>query len=224
MSKVDNDLFADFGLSDIKKKEDTEDKPQQRLRCHTEKAKLRFDKRRFTSEQNMLEAIDWHFRNGYNYHIMSHGDVDSLSFLKHILRQQPLDYLLISTWCIGIEDVEELKTWANKGLINRFDCYLGEISKASYENAQKDLEKLTESTGGRCGIFRNHAKVMLCYGKLFQCAILSSANVNSNPRTENTTIFCDKDIADWYKNFFDDISPFNGSPDNWTKWGQRYNE
>ncbi len=215
---IDQDLFSGFGIDDfIKKPADTEN-TNQKLRCHTEKSKLKFDKRRFISEKNLLDEVDWHFKNGYNYHIMSHGDVDSLSFLKHILRQQPLNYLLISTWCIGIEDVEELKTWVEKRLIRRFDCYLGEISKASYANVQSDLERLTESTGGRCGVFRNHSKVMLCYGDLFQCTILSSANVNSNPRCENTTIFCDEELTDWYKNFFDEINPFNGSPDGWTKW------
>lgn len=213
---VDFDFDIDFGI-EVDSVERDLDK-QGYIRTHTERAKTRFDKRRFTSEQALLNNCDWHFRKGWQYHCISQGDVDSLSYLKHILRQQPLDYLLISTWCIGIEDVEELKVWVSRGLIKRLDVYLGEIAKASYARAQEDLEALAESTGGRCGIFRNHSKIMVGYGKRFDFVSLSSANVNTNPRAENTVICCNTSLADFYKEFFDGISPFNGNPTGWRAW------
>ena len=219
------DFGFDFNFSgkpadeapETEEKNEKEEK-QTYIRSFTERGKKIFDKKRFFSEQAMLQAVDWHFQPGCEYHCMSGGDVDSLSYLKHVVRQQPLEYLSISTWCIGIQDVHEIKEWIKKGLVKRFDCYLGEIAKASYAQAQTDLEKITGSTGGRCGIFRNHSKVMCCYGEKFDCVILSSANVNTNPRTENTLICCDSEIVDFYKSFYDDIKPFNGSPEDWTPY------
>lgn len=215
------DFGFNFDFSGEKpKEEEKEEKQEQKsyIRTFSERGKKIFDKKRFMSEQAMLEALDWHFEPGGEYHCISGGDVDSLSYLKHVIRQQPLEYLLISTWCIGISDVAEIKEWIKKGLVKRFDCYLGEIAKASYAQAQTDLEKLTQKTGGRCGIFRNHSKVMCCYGKHFDCVMLSSANVNTNPRTEQTVICCNTEIVDFYKDFYDDISPFNKSPKGWTPY------
>ena len=43
-------------------------------------------------------------------------------------------------------------------------------------------------------------------------------NINTNPRTENTVVICNTSVADFYKAYFDDIKPFNGSPDGWKPW------
>ena len=72
-----------------------------------------------------------------------------------------------------------------------------------------ELGEIARKGGGRLGVFRNHSKVMAFYGERFDGAILSSANVNTNPRTENTVIDCTTDAADFYRAFFDDIHPFN---------------
>lgn len=53
------------------------------------------------------------------------------------------------------------------------------------------------------------------------CAITSSANINTNPRTENTVITCDRDVALWYKAYYDGIHPFNGSPEGWEPYEVR---
>lgn len=55
----------------------------------------------------------------------------------------------------------------------------------------------------------------------FSCAITSSANINTNPRTENTVITCDRDVALWYKAYYDGIHPFNGSPEGWEPYEVR---
>lgn len=188
------------------------------VRVHTERGNKIYTKRRFFSEKALLETIDWHFNDGEIHCVITGGDVDSLTFLKHVLRQQKLHYCLVSSWCFGIEDTLEIKTWVEKKLIDRIDFYVGEIARASYAKCTEDLIDISAMTNGRCAVFRNHSKVILCYGDKFTCAILSSANVNTNPRTENTTIICEKEVADFYKSYFDDIKPFNGNPDNWVAW------
>jgi hypothetical protein len=185
------------------------------MRVHTLRAQKQFEKRRFYSERNLLNTMTWHLEPDNIYLVISGGDVDQLSFLKHILRQQPLDYCLISSWCFGIEDVQEIGSWVEKGLIKKIDFYIGEIARASYAMCTQDLCRIAKRTGGRCGVFRNHSKVILAYGQTFTAAVLSSANVNTNPRTENTTIICSREAADFYKSYFDDISPFNKGFEDW---------
>lgn len=189
------------------------------MRFHTERGKRIFDVRRFTSELNLLAAAQWHFEPGGVYHIISGGDVDSLTFLRHVVRQQHLKFCLVSSWCYGVEDVSEMGAWLRKGAVERFDFYCGEIAKASYAMCAAELGDIAMAGGGRLGVFRNHSKVMAFYGDHFDGVITSSANVNTNPRTENTVVTCDTAVADFYKAFFDDIQPFNHKDfPNFTPW------
>ena len=64
-------------------------------------------------------------------------------------------------------------------------------------------------------MFRNHAKVFCGFGERFDFTIESSANVNTNPRTENTVITLDTGLALFYKEFFDGIVSFERNFDGW---------
>lgn len=209
---LDLDDFDDDEPKETKQKTKREKTP---MRYHTMRAQKMYEKRRYFSEKNLLEEFEWHLQDGCVYCIISGGDIDQLSFLKLVIRNQPLKYCLLSSWCFGIEDVQEIGQWVKKGLIKRADFYTGEIARASYEMCTRDLSQIAKSTGGRCAVFRNHSKVILAYGSQYTCAIVSSANVNTNPRTENTTIICSKEVADFYKEFFDDIIPFNKGFEDW---------
>lgn len=48
---------------------------------------------------------DDNFKDGDCYNYITGGDVDSLSFLRLILRQQNIKHLLFSTWCMASEDI-----------------------------------------------------------------------------------------------------------------------
>lgn len=203
--------------------EEKDEKPRektQRLRTHTVISRERYDKRRFFSEQALMDCTDWHWENGMTIHCLTGGNVDFMTFLRFALRQQQAEYMLVSSWCYGVEDVAELAEWVDRGMVMRLDAYMGEIASASYAMCQQELEDAAQKSGGRVGVFRNHAKVGVVIGERFDCVITSSANVNTNPRCENTVITCDADIAMWYKDFFDGINPFNGSPEGWKPWSK----
>lgn len=192
------------------------------MRCHTVRGKRLFDVRRFNSEAALLDSAPWHFQSGTTYHVISGGDCDALTFLRHVVRQQRLDFCLVSSWCYGVEDVSEMGNWLDRGAVGRFDFYCGEIARASYAMYAEELGAIARKGGGRLGVFRNHSKVMAFYGEKFDGAILSSANVNTNPRTENTVIACQTEVADFYKAFFDDIHPFNFKDfPNFTPWRRK---
>ena len=58
-------------------------------------------------------------------------------------------------------------------------------------------------------MFRNHAKLILGYSKPDYYFVLeSSANINTNPRTEQTTIYIDKGLYDFYLDYFKGIKSY----------------
>lgn len=173
--------------------------------------------RRITSELNLEDTLPWHFEPGTAYHVISQGDVDSLTYLRVIVKQQRLDYLILSTWCMSITDIEEIASWMKKGYIKRVDFYVGEIFTSRYAKEFVVLKDLCRQMGGRVALFRNHSKVMAGFGERFDFAIESSANVNTNPRCEQTTITIDRDLALFYKEFYDGIRSVDRSFDDWSK-------
>jgi len=174
--------------------------------------------RRAFSETKLLDMLERDFTPGATYHCISGGDIDSLSYLKHIIRQQNLHYCLFSTWCMADDDVLQFREWLEAGKIKRLDAYCGEIFPGSYSKQHKELKKVVDLCSGRVAIFRNHAKIYAGIGDKFAFAIESSANINTNPRTENTVISVGEDIFHFYKDFFDGIKSYKRDYDTWAKW------
>lgn len=165
--------------------------------------------RKASSEQALMNQISWHFEEGDCYHCFSFGDVDSLTFFKHVLRQQRVLYLALSTWCMAGEDVMDLREWHRRGMLGRVDFFVGEIFPGSYAEVYNAVCDFAKECGGRVVVFRNHAKVMAVVGERFDCLIESSANVNTNPRSENTVISVDRGLVRDYVQLFNGIVPFN---------------
>lgn len=175
-------------------------------------------KMKLLSESSLDDALDWHLEEGVAYHCISFGDVDSLTYLRHILKQQPIEYLMISTWCMAMEDALEIGGWVERGMIGRVDFYVGEIFKNGYRGVRDAIESIARSCGGRVARFSNHSKVMAGIGRDFDFAIESSANINTNPRTEQTVITVDHGLAAFYKEFFDKINSFDDGFEDWTPY------
>lgn len=170
---------------------------------------------RLMSESNLDECLDWHFESGTAYHVISYGDVDSLTFLRHIVKQEKLDYVLLTTWCMAKSDAKEMLSWVNRGFVGRFDFYVGEIFKNGYRGCIDVLDEICEKTSGRIARIRNHSKIMCFFGESFSGVIESSANVDTNPRIEQTCITINKDLAIFYKNFFDKMKDYDGKYKFW---------
>jgi len=163
--------------------------------------------RKAYSEVQLLDLMGIDFKDGESYHVISGGDIDSLSFLKVILRQQDLDYCLFSTWCMALPDVLEIENWLKSGKIKKLDAYVGEIFPGSYPEEYSKLLEVLKGYG-RVAVFRNHSKIFAGYGSKFAFAIESSANINTNPRIENTCLTIGEDIYKFYRDFYDGIISF----------------
>lgn len=86
---------------------------------------------------------------------------------------------------------------------------MGEIFKGSYPDVCTATKEFIAECGGRLVIFRNHSKVMAIEGERFDCLIESSANINTNPRSENTVVTVDRELTADYIRLFSEIVPFN---------------
>ena len=155
---------------------------------------------------------------GTSYHVISGGDIDSLSFLQVVLNEQKLNYCLFSTWCMAMADIEMIEKWLCDKHIKKLDAYVGEIFPNSYGKEWEKLKDVMKRYGGRVCVFRNHAKIYAGTGSKFSFAIESSANINTNPRAENTCLTLSKELYGFYKDFFDGINSFNRDFDDWTPY------
>ena len=192
------------------------EQPGKHVQCKRMKGR-HFDKR-VKSELALEKELPWHFEPGCSYHCISFGDVDSLTYLRAIVKQQKIEYCLISTWCMAITDAKEIENWIEKGYIGRIDFYVGEIFQGSYSGVYSYLKDVAKRNNGRICIFKNHSKVMAGFGEHFDFVIESSANIKTNPRCEQATITIDTGLSCFYKDFFDEVNSFNEDFEGWSKY------
>lgn len=197
---------------EIDKKENSKPQKSHRRKIECVELSESYLYRRAFSELSLLDILPKELKDGNSVHCITGGDVDALSYLKCILRVQKLEYVLISTWCMGAEDILQIKEWIDSGLLKNVDFYVGEIFPNQYKTEWKMLNDLiTETQCGRVAYFRNHAKIFAGFGDKFHFAVEMSCNINTNPRTENGCITIGYDIFNFYKNYFDGIKSFNAN-------------
>ena len=165
--------------------------------------------RRAFSENKLLEMFkyDLQFEKGKSYHFFTGGNIDALSYIKLIIDKfQKLDYLLFSTWCMSGEDIFQLQDWHKEGILNKIDAYVGEIFPRTYRIEWRLLNKFFDETKcGRVCCFKNHSKIFLAQIDDWFFVVETSANINTNPRTEQGCITIDKGLFDFYRENFEKI-------------------
>lgn len=183
---------------------------EHRLQAGIARAKTlrgRIETRRAKSEAVLAEILPAELEDGVGYHVISHGDVDSLSFLAHAVKGRRIAWALVSTWCMARPDVERLDEWLRQGIVGRVDWYVGEIFPNQYGDEYELVLKVAARTGGRVCVARNHSKVMLAADLAtdYFVAIESSANVNTNPRIEQTTMTRSRALVEFYREFYEGL-------------------
>lgn len=163
----------------------------------------RLQLRRATSEATLAQVLPSPIQPGTSCHIISAGDVDALSFIAHVARQHTrLDELLVSTWCLALPDVQWLADQQKARRIGRLRFYCGEILRATYPDTYDAICHLESAGKATLAISRNHAKISLIKAGKARYTIESSANMNTNPRIEQTAIHTDPALHAFYDEFF----------------------
>ena len=99
------------------------------------------------------------------------------------------------------DDILQLEEWLTSGKIKKCDVYVGEIFPGSYRIEYSELKRIITPEIGRVCAFKNHSKIFAGYGSKFHFGIQTSANINTNPRTENGSITINKEIFHFYKDY-----------------------
>lgn len=177
-------------------------------RATAQKSANRHHMRRANAEATLAEILPARFADGDSWHVASRGDIDSLSYLRHVLAGVThLDHVLMSTWCIAKNDLTEIAGWLDTGRIEQFDLYAGEIFPGSYGDEYEQMLTLCDRYGARLIVAKNHSKITLASNaaEAYYLTVESSANVNTNPRIEQSAIHCNRDLHDFYLEFFSGI-------------------
>jgi hypothetical protein len=203
------DLFAAFDPAEvlaIQKQESEFEAEKSKAKAH--KAKHRHQMRRANAEKHLCEILPPVFDLGESWHVISRGDIDALSYLRFALGHVThFDHVLLSTWCIAKPDMEEIAQWLDTGRIDQLHMCAGEIFPSQYGDEYEYAHKLIELYGAKLTIAKNHSKVTLAANAAqnYFLTIESSANVNTNPRIEQTTITNDAELYAFYLDFYSQI-------------------
>lgn len=215
-----DDLFAECtldGLGDpIAFELETKREAEAKRQAVAAKTRTRRETRRANSEEHLATILPLMIEPGDAWHVLSHGDIDSLSYLAHAMQTTCFDYVLFSTWCMAMDDVIQLGKWLSEGKIRRIDAYVGEIFPNQYTDEYEALCEIVRPGGGRVCVFKNHSKIFACCADNYALVIESSANINTNPRCENTVLTADRALFEFHKQFFDHIKAFNRNFDDWS--------
>jgi len=204
-----HDLFSGFDAAEIEAIALQHERDQEAAdTARTQKARTRHEIRRANAEAHLADILPRRFEYGDSWHVVSRGDIDSLSYLRHALAGVThFDYVLVSTWCIAMADLKEIAAWIDAGRIDQFNLYVGEIFPSQYGDEYEAMLAMCRTYGCRMVVARNHSKVTLArnVGESYSLVIESSANVNTNPRIEQSTIHASAELFDFYQDFFNGI-------------------
>lgn len=208
-----DDLFAGFDPADVlaASRQHAANKAETR-RAVAQRSANRHHLRRATAEAHLAEILPARIEPGDSWHVVSRGDIDSLSYVRHVLAGvSHLDHLLMSTWCIAKNDLTEISNWLESGRVEQFDLYAGEIFPGSYGDEYEQMLAMCENYGARLVIAKNHSKVTLCSVDDYKIVVESSANVNTNPRIEQSALHHNADLHGFYLDFFTGVKSIDKS-------------
>ena len=210
---ADNAQWGSMYKSCTDDDEADEDKPEKETDEEKQGAKAlaitsRYLYRRAYGESKLFDILGIEQpQYGTATHVLTGGDIDMLSFLKYILRYQSVDWCILSTWCVATQDILQVREWLQQGKIKKLDIYVGEKVANSDRTQWLQLNNLyTEFPHiGRLVAFKNHSKVFVGAGDKFPFVVTSSANINTNPRLEQTIITIDRELTHFYKDYYDQV-------------------
>lgn len=201
-------LFADFDADEIAAITAARDEEMRSEgSARAQKAAMRMQLRRAKGEASLADILPPRIAAGESWHVISHGDVDALSYLAHCIKATHFDYVALSTWCIARTDIDQIAAWLDAGRIDHFELYAGEIFPSQYGDEYEQMLGLIKTYGCKLVIAKNHSKVTLACNEAegYYLAMESSANVNTNPRIEQTAVHASRELFEFYREFFNGL-------------------
>jgi hypothetical protein len=163
-------------------------------------------------EENLRKVFPEKVEAGTAYHFLSSGDIDQLSYPTVLIEKMGLfDCFYCSTWTMTHLDVQIIEGWAERGLIQSPTFAVGEYFQKRETAAYATLAAMLQRTGGRLRCFPNHAKLVLMGSAARDewMVLTGSSNLSMNPRCEQTILWNDREIFEFYRGWFESL--FDGA-------------
>lgn len=163
-----------------------------------------------TSETKQLAFLLPEIKQGTVYKFLSvKGGFASINFIDLIAKREVIKDLFVSSLAVGQKQILHLDKLKEQGKIHNARFLLGGLFKQrgldvkyNYFNVFDDVCK---KNGWRYETLRNHSKIILMRTAKNFYVIETSSNLNSNPAIEQFSLENDKDLYDWYNNFFSEF-------------------
>ena len=176
----------------------------------------RYQKRkgiRVHREENLRKVLPNVLEPGTVFMVLSSGDIDQLSYPTVLVeRLGVFAEFYVSTWTMTHMDVGTIESRQLAGLIQRPTFAVGEYFAKRETAAYATLVQMIARAGGRIRAFPNHAKIVLLGSPERDewITIAGSSNLSMNPRCEQTFLFNDREIYDFFRAWFEGL--FEGTP------------
>jgi hypothetical protein len=110
-----------------------------------------------------------------------------------------------STWTMNRNNVLELLTLYDQGLIKKFSILTGTYFKARETSVYAQLLNGIMTRGQRYVAFINHTKIALIRNEKYRICMEGSANFTANPRLENFIICNDQALYDFHREWMEEM-------------------
>ena len=140
---------------------------------------------------------------GVDLYGFTKGQFSIIDILRHLLIETRKADLTISTWTAAHADISTVLDFVGAGLIGRARW----LVDLTFTRRSPELAKRIRDTFGPDAIrvCRNHAKFMLLTSEEWRLTIITSMNLNFNPRFENFLITDDPGLHDFHAAIMDEI-------------------
>lgn len=138
------------------------------------------------------------------------GGFASISFIKYVAGKEIIEELTASTLRIGQKQFYYLEKLADAKRIKKAKFFIGSKSimegKRKYEGKYgyfENFENCCKRNNWEYLIVNNHSKIILMKTKNNHYVLETSSNLNENPKIEQYSFENNKDLYDFYYNFFE---------------------
>lgn len=171
--------------------------------------------RRVHNAEKLTALLPVTINIGDTWHVLSSGDIDVLSFTRHLLAGAGwFDELFTTTWRINLEDIQQVREWMDAGLVAEWHLLIDQRFQRLAPDNYQAAKAVTDTYGGSVCMALNHSKVTMASNAQHDTWLVleSSANINTNNRLEQTTITNDKTLHTFYSRAFHGIRRRNVNP------------
>lgn len=136
------------------------------------------------------------------------GGFASISFVKSIAEREVIEYLFASTLRVGERQAQILDDLEFSGRIKHAEFIVGGIMKTDEESRYNYYEafcRICKKNRWRYVVVNNHSKIILMQTQRNFYVLETSSNLNENPKIEQFSFENNKELFDFYKEFFEKV-------------------